>query len=959
MKRLGFCTLVLVATVVVIGFAADQPATVTVDYPQDGSIFPPDIAAPTFLWRDTAEDAALWRIEIGFGDGADPIRVDSRGEGLRIGEIDPRTVAETNELPKLTPLQAAAHTWKPDADTWEMIKKRSVARMATVTITGYRPGNPREAVSRGSIGIQTSKDPVGAPIFYRDVPLMPSEVQKGVIKPLAKNALPLINWRLRDIGKSSSKIMMTNLHTCANCHSFSGDGKTMGLDMDGPQNDKGLYALTSVKPQMSIGTGDMIAWSMVEGKLTGDQRVGFMSQVSPDGKYVATTLKGPDLKSASDNAVSNFYVANFTNYRFLQVFYPTRGILAWYSRETGVLQPLPGADDPRFVQAGGFWSPDGKYLVFMRAEAREPYPAGVPRAEYPLDPNETQIQYDLYRIPFNGGKGGKAEPIQGASNNGMSNSFPKVSPDGKWIVFVKSRNGLLIRPDSELYIVPATGGKARRMRCNTSLMNSWHSFSPNGRWMVFSSKSRSPYTDMFLTHLDEEGNSSPPILIENSKAANRAVNIPEFVNIPPDGMLRIATPAVDYYRVFDEAWELAEKGKHEDAVEEWRKAVELSPKEAKPRVLLGGELIRTGHLEEAIEQCQRALEIQPTFAEAHNNLGIALAKSGKLDEAITQYQKALKINPDYAEAHNGLGLALASSGRPDLAIAQYRKALEIQPDYPGAHNNLGILLAGSGRLDEAISEYRAALISDQNNSEIHNNLGVALGRAGKVDEAIVEFQETVKLSPESAKAQQTLALALAGAGRLAESVPHFRKVVEIDPNSAEAHNNLGRALAEMGQPDDAVAEFQKALAVDPNFTEAHFYLGNALYTQGKAAEGLAEWRAVLKADPNQLQVLVLTARLLATSPEAPIRDGAEAVALAERAVRLSGGQQPAILDTLAAAYAEAGRFPEAVQTARQALELATSGKQQALVQVLKTRIALYEAGTPLRLQPPSSAAYRR
>jgi len=82
----------------------------------------------------------------------------------------------------------------------------------------------------------------------------------------------------------------------------------------------------------------------------------------------------------------------------------------------------------------------------------------------------------------------------------MSNNFPKVSPDGRWIVFVKNRNGQLMRPDSELYMVPFDGGEARRMNCNTSRMNSWHSFSPNGRWLVFSSKSRSPYTQMFLTH---------------------------------------------------------------------------------------------------------------------------------------------------------------------------------------------------------------------------------------------------------------------------------------------------------------------------------------------------------------------------------------------------------------------------------------------------------------------------
>ena len=99
-------------------------------------------------------------------------------------------------------------------------------------------------------------------------------------------------------------------------------------------------------------------------------------------------------------------------------------------------------------------------------------------------PNETQIQYDLYRIPFNGGLGGTPEPIAGASANGMSNTFPKVSPDGHWIVFVQCRNGQLMRPDSQLYIVPTQGGQARRMHCNTSRMNSWHSFSPNGRWLV-------------------------------------------------------------------------------------------------------------------------------------------------------------------------------------------------------------------------------------------------------------------------------------------------------------------------------------------------------------------------------------------------------------------------------------------------------------------------------------------
>lgn len=158
------------------------------------------------------------------------------------------------------------------------------------------------------------------------------------------------------------------------------------------------------------------------------------------------------------------------DYRFLQVFFPTRGILAYYSRASGEIKALPGADDPQYVHCDAVWTPDGEQLVFARARAKDPNPADGKLAERANDPAETQIQYDLYQIPFRGGHGGPPQPIAGASGNGMSNTFPKVSPDGRWIVFVQCRNGQLMRPDSTLWIVPAAGGTARRMRCNTDRM---------------------------------------------------------------------------------------------------------------------------------------------------------------------------------------------------------------------------------------------------------------------------------------------------------------------------------------------------------------------------------------------------------------------------------------------------------------------------------------------------------
>jgi hypothetical protein len=648
-------------------------AATVVDYPEDGSMFPSEIAPPTFLWRDASNNASVWTIDVAFTDGSTGIRAISAGKRLRIGEIDPRCISLSNELPMLTPEQAATRTWIPEAATWAAIKRHSTEHLATITITGFQDEHLDHPVSRGAVGIQTSCDPVGAPIFYRDVPLIPSELQKGVIKPLAQADLPLLSWRLRNIAEPRSRLLLTGLHTCANCHSFSRDGKTLGMDLDGPANDKGLYVLTSVRPEMAIRNQDVISWSSLRDDTSSPSRIGFMSQVSPDGRYVLTMLRGLEKELAD-----SYYVVNFRDYRFLQVFYPTRGILAWYDRTTGQRRALPGADDPRYVQTDGVWSPDGKYVVFARAEAKQPYREGQRLPERANGPEETQIQYDLYRIPFNDGKGGQPLPIAGASQNGMSNSFPKVSPDGRWLVFVKCRNAQLMRPDSQLYIVPTEGGVARRMRCNTPLMNSWHSFSPDGRWLVFSSKAASPYTRMYLTHIDEEGNDSPAILIENATAANRAVNIPEFVNIPSDGMMKIDVPAAESYRLFDIASELTAKGQLEEAIAVWKKVLDLDPRNAKAQSNLAVALLWQGNLAEGMTHLQKAQELDPNFSVAQSNFGIefyyreqfrAALRNSDCRGATSYGNKILAAAPDDAEVKKALADCVLKQNRQQMRAA--------------------------------------------------------------------------------------------------------------------------------------------------------------------------------------------------------------------------------------------------------------------------------------------------
>ena len=324
------------------------------------------------------------------------------------------------------------------------------------------------------------------------------------------------------------------------------------------------------------------------------------------------------------------------------------------------------------------------------------------------------------------------------------------------------------------------------MRCNTTLMNSWHSFSPNGRWLVFSSKSRSPYTQMYLTHIDEDGNDSPAILIDNSTAANRAVNIPEFVNIPPDGLQKIDVPASEFYRVVDEALDLQKKGDNAAALVMWKKALDMDPSDAR----------------------------------ANNGMGVALSVTGNSEDAIHYFQKATQINGDFFEAFYNLGLELVKKNQLNEAIDAWLNTVRIRPQFAGGHENLGY----------------------------------------------------------------------------------------------------------------------------------------AFYLQGKFEDSLAHLRGALQVEPDRISVLNLAASLLATCPDASIRNGAAALALAERAKRLTSGQDPSILDTVSAAYAESGRFSEAIETEQGALALASKQGKASLVNSLKLHLAKYESHAPLR-EPPDPASF--
>jgi Flp pilus assembly protein TadD len=191
-------------------------------------------------------------------------------------------------------------------------------------------------------------------------------------------------------------------------------------------------------------------------------------------------------------------------------------------------------------------------------------------------------------------------------------------------------------------------------------------------------------------------------------------------------------------------------------------------------------------------------------------------------------------------------------------------------------------------------------------------------------------------------------------GRANEAITHFQKALEIRPRYAEAHYYLGYALLQIGRVDEAIVHYQKAIELQPRLVVAYNDLGCAFRLKGMAAEAMACFQKAIELQPQFITAQIDLAWMLATWPDPPVRNGGRAVALAGQANQLSKDKDPLILRTLAAAYAEAGRFPEAVVTARQAVALAVAQSNTGLTNVLQAEIGLYQTNSPCR----STSSYR-
>jgi tetratricopeptide (TPR) repeat protein len=720
---------------------------VAVRYPRDGIVFPRELPAPTFEWDSSAAGAGPWVAALFLGDS--------------------NIVAAVTQGTR----------WQVDEVAWNRIRQDAGVTQALFAAIGLSAADGRTVRASAGVRLRMASEPVGAPIFCRDVPL---PFVYAVKNP------DTICWRLINVGSAQEPpVVLRNLPVCGNCHSFDAAGRTLGMDVD-YANDKGSYAVTDLAADTVLSPDRILTWSDYR-RGDGDSTFGLLSRVSPDGRYVISTVK--------DRSV---FVPR-PDLAYSQLFFPVKGILAFYDRTTKTFASLPGADDPRFVQSNAEWSSDGEWVYFCRAPAdaiREEKENRDVLLTHHLARDFVEkkrgFRFDIWRVRFRGGQGGTPEPVRGASGNGRSNYFPKLSPDGRWLAFCRSDNFMLLQPDSRLFLVPAEGGEPREMACNTGAMNSWHSWSPNGRWLVFSTKERGPYTQLCLAHVDAEGRDAPAVRLEKAAIPKRACNIPEFVNIRPEQRLVLRERFLDSNNFRRQGLVLLLAGDISDSILLFRKAVSLNPDDHDARLKLALACTELGRREEGRREFETILarvaggrteaERDMAYA-AHAHMAVHARQAQDLDGAVKHYRKCIEYKPRDVEARLFLGLLHAMRRQFVEARDALDEVLTIEPGNALAHLWMGQVLADSGQAERA---------------EEHDRSALAATPARKEDWLLIANR-------------------LSGRREMAAGLESFvRRYNAAYPDSAEGHVVMAKMRLHAGDTKTAISEFEQARQKDPS-----------------------------------------------------------------------------------------------------------------------------------------------
>jgi tetratricopeptide (TPR) repeat protein len=314
----------------------------------------------------------------------------------------------------------------------------------------------------------------------------------------------------------------------------------------------------------------------------------------------------------------------------------------------------------------------------------------------------------------------------------------------------------------------------------------------------------------------------------------------------------------------------------------------------------------------------------------------------------TLFKHALTIDPKDFMAFSNLGFYYDTHGKVAEAEQCYREVLSLNPSSTFAIEKLATILVFQGNTEQAINMCQRALALDPGMADAHCTLGLALAKRGLRKEALDEYETAIRIRPDFAPAHYNMANILASQGKFLEAISHYKESLVWDPDSPDAHNNLAYLLARDGKLDTAAEEFLTALKLKPRMWQAEFGLADVFKRQARFSEAIQSYRKVLSTRPDLPEALCNLAWIEATTTNASLRNGPDALALSKRACGLTGDKNPNCLRARAVAYAETGDFKEAIDSAQQVVFIFTSAGQLENAKKADELLKTLSSGKPYR-----------
>ncbi len=601
--------------------AGDYTGHIQVYDPRDEVVYPSDFAPPIFRWSDTAGSDS-WLVAVVHD------------------EDEPRPVATVT---------ARLQTWEPAPEVWERIKRDRCGVPSRLVVLGSRSGTPSELVAVGSVRFSTASA-LGAPLLFRT---RPRDRRFARLQPGTSR------WLVGEVAaESPPRSVLADLPVHAWSHAADRDGRRLVFSY-GVGDRAARSVVADCAPTTRLSPERVVDWSMAAPASTSVNRQeridGYLPRLSPTGRQLVASVGvrvelGPPGRPGDPQALV-----------------PIAGVLATHDLESGTTRLLAGAADDGSTHVDATWSPDGKWLYFCRAPAVTT-PPGADGWPQGLGSRELPYRFDIWRVPFRGGRGGEAEPVPGASEPQVSEFAPRVSPDGRWLIFCRAAQLLGLRPDASLWIRPTDGSAPpRRLRAAVGAGNASPAWAPSSRWLAFvGRRNRDESTSLYLTHIDAAGRSGPALALERFATGEGAATDPVFL------------------------------------------APTTAPRQLLPDCLAAADLVAQAELlrrrgaspARIVELLQRAVAEAPSADNLHS-LARALEEAGRDEEAPAVYRRALTVDPDAVPVRQDLGRCLLRLGRAEEARAVLAGLVERRPDDAEARIDLALALFALERLEGA------------------------------------------------------------------------------------------------------------------------------------------------------------------------------------------------------------------------------------------------------------------